>query len=358
MKEPFSWKRKAKWGMIAVVVFLSATGFGYYLTADSGRLSGKSDSEAAIPSNHDRQQQMPGKSSAPRTGQEQPEPSIEDRLVKELKEFYGKTISEKSTQVILLKVKKFVMRLYPEDGENRFYNILKRAFPDLADEIMKVLAKLEKYQRWMEENADALSRMNSVEKQGLLWEKRKEFFGDDASEIWSEEVLAYEKRKQNVRDALDFLDKADDVPIHEKLDLYQTSLQEAYQNSPEAYILQNKDMLAKVFFGIDSVQNELKSLNPEQRRVEIARIRREMGFSQEQIEKMEQRDEYQECRWAEGLTYMEEREQATQELEGEALETRLKELREKHFKHEAKTIELEEKDNFFRFNRPRVYGRN
>ena len=76
MKEPFSRKRKAKWGMIAVVIFLSATGFGYYLTADSGRLSGKSDSEAAIPSNHDRQQQMPGKSSAPGTGQEQPEPSI------------------------------------------------------------------------------------------------------------------------------------------------------------------------------------------------------------------------------------------------------------------------------------------
>jgi hypothetical protein len=356
MKEPFFRKRKAKWGMIAVVVFLSATGFGYYLTADSGRLSGKSVSVEGIPANHDKQQ-MPDKS-APGTGQEQIEPSIEDRLVKELKEFYGKTISEKSTQVILLKVKKFVMRLYPEDGESRFYNILKRAFPDLADEIMKVLAKLELYQRWMEENADALSRMNSVEKQGLLWEKRKEFFGDDASEIWSEEVLAYEKRKQNVRDALDFLDKADDVPIHEKLDLYQTSIQEAYQNSPEAYILQNKDMLAKVFFGIDSVQNELKSMNPEQRRVEINRIRREMGFSQEQIEKMEQRDEYQECRWAEGLTYMEEREQATKELEGEALETRLKELREKHFKHEAKTIEMEEKDNFFRFNRPRVYGRN
>ncbi len=357
MKESFFRKRKVKWGIIAVVVFLSAAGFGYYLTADSGRLSGKSGSVAGIPANHDRQQLMLDKS-APETGQEQSAPSIEDRLVKELKEFYGKTISEKSTQVILLKVKKFVMRLYPEDGESRFYNILKRAFPDLADEIMKVLAKLEQYQRWMEENADELSRMNSVEKQGLLWEKRKEFFGDDASEIWSEEVLAYEKRKQNVRDALDFLDKADDIPIHEKLDLYQTSIQEAYQNSPEAYVLQNKDMLAKVFFGIDSVQNELKSLSPEQRRVEINRIRREIGFSQEQIEKMEQRDEYQECRWAEGLTYMEEREHATQELEGEALDARLKELREKHFKHEAKTIELEEKDNFFRFNRPRVYGRN
>ncbi|RPJ82466.1 MAG: hypothetical protein EHJ94_02010 [Deltaproteobacteria bacterium] len=270
--------------MIAVVVFLSATGFGYYLTTDAGRLSGKSGSVAGIPSNHDRQQQIQGKSSVP-GGHEQPEPSIEDRLVKELKEFYGKTISEKSTQVILLKVKKFVMRLYPEDGENRFYNILKRAFPDLADEIMKVLAKLEKYQRWMEENADALSRMNSVEKQGLLWERRKEFFGDDASEIWSEEVLAYEKRKQNVRDALDFLDKADDIPIHEKLDLYQTSIQEAYQNSPEAYVLQNKDMLAKVFFGIDSVQDELKSLDPEQRRVEINRIRSEIGFPKNRLKK-------------------------------------------------------------------------
>ncbi|RJP75726.1 MAG: hypothetical protein C4522_20140 [Desulfobacteraceae bacterium] len=341
--------------MIISAVFLSATGFCYYLLAEPGgrlsSLSALNDRPTAV---QPQQQSISEKNPE----QAQAGQSVEDRLVNELRTFYGKTISEKSTQVILLKVRKFIMRLFPEDGETRFYNILKRAFPDLADEIMKVLKKLEQYQLWLEENAARLSGMSSIEKQGLLWEKRKELFGDDADEIWSDEVLAYEKRKQNVRDALDFLDKSDDIPIHEKLDLYKTSLQEAYQNSPEAYVLQNKDMLAKVFFGIDSVQNELKGLEPEQRKLEINRIRQEMGFSPDQIERLEQMDEYRNHRWEKGLAYMEEREQAAAELEGEDLETRLKELREKHFKHEAKTIELEEKDNFFRFDRPRVYGRN
>lgn len=351
------WKGKAKWWLIIGVIFLSATGFCYYMIVEPGsRLSGVSSS--APDNRHTAAPLQVSGESVSGSNPEQAGQSIEDRLVNELRTFYGKTISEKSTQVVLLKVKKFVLRIFPEDGETRFYNILKRAFPDLADEIMKVLKKLEQYQLWVEENGARLSAMSSMEKQGLLWEKRKELFGDDADEIWSEEVLAYEKRKQNVRDALDFLDKSDDIPIHEKLDLYKASIQEAYQNSPEAYVLQNKDMLAKVFFGIDSVQNELRGLEPEQRKLEINRIRREMGFSPDQIERLEQMDEYRNHRWEKGLAYMEEREQANEELEGEALENRLKELREKHFKHEAKTIELEEKDHFFRFDRPRVYGRN
>jgi hypothetical protein len=55
---------------------------------------------------------------------------------------------------------------------------------------------------------------------------------------------------------------------------------------------------------------------------------------------------------------MQEREDAVKEFKGPEREERLKALREQYFQDEAKTIELEEKDNFFRFNRPRIYGRN
>jgi len=284
--------------------------------------------------------------------------SIEDKLVNELKTFYGKTISEKSTQLILLKVKKFLVRLYPKDGDVRFYNILKRAFPDLADEIIKTLEKMEQYHRWVDENTHLLSQMNEIERQGALWKKRGELFGDDAEDIWTEEVLEYEKRKQDIRETLSSLDASTDTTIHEKLERYQSALSKTYENSPEAYVLENKDMLAKVFFGIDSVQDELKQLDPEQRRWEINKIRSEMGFTQEQVEKMEELDAYRERRWENGLAYMADRENIVQEFEGPELEKRLKELRSKYFKHEEKTIALEEKDGFFRYNRPRVYGRN
>jgi hypothetical protein len=45
-------------------------------------------------------------------------------------------------------------------------------------------------------------------------------------------------------------------------------------------------------------------------------------------------------------------------FESDALEGELRALREEHFADEAPTIEAEGRDGFFRFDRPRVYGRN
>jgi hypothetical protein len=285
-------------------------------------------------------------------------PSIEDRLVNELKKYYGSTISQKSTQAKLLKVKAFVSQLYPKDGDKRFYAILKKAFPDLADEIISVLFKMEKYKNWLADNAHVLSDMSKLEKEGLVWEKRKEFLGADAEEIWSEEVVAFEKKKIEMRETLSYLDKADDLTIYEKLAEYESTLKDVYEDSPEAFVLQNKSLHAKVFFSIESVQNELKQMEPDQRQMEINNIRREMGFTQQDVERMEEVDAYREKRWENGLAYMIEREGLSKEYEGAKLETQLDAMREKYFKHEAKTIKFEEEDGFFRFKRPRIYGRN
>jgi hypothetical protein len=46
-------------------------------------------------------------------------------------------------------------------------------------------------------------------------------------------------------------------------------------------------------------------------------------------------------------------------FKGPEREEKLKALREKYFQDEANTIEREEEnDNFFRFERPHIYGRN
>ena len=86
--------------------------------------------------------------------------------------------------------------------------------------------------------------------------------------------------------------------------------------------------------------------------------RTEMGFSQQEVERMQEVDAYREKRWENGLAYMEERDLLVEGLGGEELGTQLDALREKYFKHEAKTIKLEEEDGFFRYKRPRIYGRN
>jgi len=284
--------------------------------------------------------------------------SLEDRLVAELQKFYGKTISEKSTQILLLRIKDFLSGPYPQDADERFYAILKRAFPELADEIMETLVKLEEYNAWLDENDGMLSGLNHLEKQGMLWEKRRELFGDDADIIWSEEVLAYEERKRAMKDTIHMLDGSNDTTMDEKLAIYKSTVSQTYTDSPEAYILESTDMLAKVFFSIDSVQEELARLDPDQRRLEIARIRKEMGYASKQINELAAMDDYRSRRWENGLNYMEERDIVEAKYSGSELDEQLKALREKYFKHEAKTIELEEKDGFFRFERKRYYGRN
>ncbi|MFZ5572327.1 MAG: hypothetical protein ACOZF0_18155 [Thermodesulfobacteriota bacterium] len=282
---------------------------------------------------------------------------IEDQFVRELRKYYGGSIAKKSTQASLYDIRNSIMGSRP-DGKAFFNNLLKRAFPNQADDIIATLDKLDGYNRWLAANQARLDQMTEAEKMAVLWEKRRELFGDDAEEIWSDEMLATETRKEKVQDALAFLNESRDTSMEEKLQVYQDTLKETYENSPEEYLLSQKPILAKVFFSIDSVQDELKQMDPDQRQMAINRIRREMGFTENQIEEMEKRDADRNQRWDVGLKYMEERRQIVAEYQGPDQEEQLKALREKYFQDEAGTIALEEKDAFFRFERPRFYGRN
>jgi len=283
--------------------------------------------------------------------------SLEDQFVKELRKYYGQSISEKATQASIYDIRNSIIGSHPE-GRAFFYKVLKRAFPDYADEIMETLDKLDVYHQWLKENEPLLSQMTEHERLAALWGKRIELFGEDAKEIWIDEVLATDARRAKMMDVLDFINEAPDTTVEEKLGLYQNVLQEIYEGSPEEYFLTQKPILAKVFFSIDSVQDELKQMDPDQRQMAINKIRREMGFAQQHVEEMEKRDAERNQRWDVGLKYMEARKKVVSEIEGAEKEEKLKALREEYFKDEAKTIELEEKDDFFRYERPRYYGRN
>ncbi len=284
--------------------------------------------------------------------------SFSDQIVNQLKMFYGKKISEKSTQANLIAIRDLIMSTNPVEGKAIFYAILKRAFPDYADDIMNTLDKLDQYNRWLEDNKKMLAQMSAGERSAALWKERRELFGDDAEKIWSGDVLASDARKEKVKDALTTLNKADNTTIDKKIEVYKDALHDAYKDSPEEFILGQTYLMAKIFFSIDAVQDELKKMNPEQRQWEMNNIRRKMGFTEEQVEEFGKRDADREQRWGNGLNYMKDREAIVKEFEGTVREERLKALREQYFQDEAKSIELEEKDDFFRFKRPRVYGRN
>jgi hypothetical protein len=284
--------------------------------------------------------------------------SFSDQIVKELQKYYGKTISDKSTQASIIGIRDFVMSTHPANGKALFYSILKRAFPDYADEIIKTLDKLDQYNHWLEDNKKMLSRMTATQRAAALWEKRRELFGDDAEKIWSGEMLATEARKAKMQDTLAVLNKSDDLTIDDKMKIFQGVIRETYKGTPEEYILGQNNILSKVFFSIDSVQDELKKMSPEQRQLEMNNIRKKMGFAEQQVEAMARRDADNTLRWETGLQYMKEREAVVKQYDGPEREEKLNVLREQYFDDEAKTIELEEKDDFYRFKRPHIYGRN
>lgn len=284
--------------------------------------------------------------------------SIENQLVKELQKYYGATISEKSTQASIYEIYKNFAGSRP-DGREFFYKILKRAFPELADEIMATLDKLDLYHQWLMENDAVLAQMNEEERMAALWKKRIELFGEDAKEIWVDEVMATDSRKGKMLDTLEFINTSPDMTMDERLQLYKDSLEETYKGTPEQFFLDQKPILAKIFLSIDSVQDEFKQMTPEQRQMAINKIRRDMGFTENMIKEMEEVDADNNHRWEVGLKYMEERKKVVEEFQEEQQKEKLQELREKYFGEEAQTIQAEEEnDGFFRFERPRYFGRN
>jgi hypothetical protein len=283
---------------------------------------------------------------------------LSDQFVKELRKYYGKSIADKVTQASLYNLRNMIMGSNPEKGRALFYSMLKKAFPGYADEIMATLDKIDLYNKWLADNKDMLSRMTATERLAAMEKKRKELFGNDADKIWSGEELASESRKAKMQDTLAVLNESRDTTMDEKLEVYQGTLKEAYANTPEGFILTQGDLLSKVFFSIDSVQEELKQMNSRDRQEEINRIRKKMGFTDKQVESMAKRDADNEMRWEAGLQYMKDRDKVVEQYQGQEQEEKLKELREQYFDDEANTIELEEKGDFYRFKRPHIYGRN
>ncbi|HPC47388.1 MAG TPA: hypothetical protein PLW83_05040 [Deltaproteobacteria bacterium] len=277
--------------------------------------------------------------------------------VKELRKYYGASIGKRSTQAALIGLRDYFASMGAQGAET-FAGLVRQAFPEEAGRIMETIAKLDLYERWLRDNRKILLAMSPEERLDKLWRKRTELFGDEAREIWTGEMLATEARMSKVRETLETLNEADGSTMEEKLEVFTGVLEQTYGGTPESFVLEQKDILSKVFFSIDSVQEDLKRLDPVSRQERINAIRRKMGFTEEQVASMARRDADRELRWQTGLRYMEDRDELTRTFQGEELERKLRELRERYFDDEALTIELEEKDGFFRFKRPRIYGRN
>lgn len=280
-------------------------------------------------------------------------------IIDQLRTEYADTIQNIAFQVSLKDLKLDLIRQHGDvKGSESFQHIIATAFPNLADDIFFNVQLMQTYDTWYADSFIAMSSLSYDDRQLELWKKRRELFGDDAEAIWTEGLIANDESRVAVNTAVELLNSAHDIPMEERARLLKSAYESNYLGTINDLAINANGLLSQVFFGLDSVQNELESLSDEERQKQIDAMRKEFGFSDEAVAEMAKLDQAQNEAWNTGNAYMQERE-AIVNLGGDNQTQALDALRIKHFPDQATTIKREEEDlGLFRYDRPRVYGRN
>jgi hypothetical protein len=287
--------------------------------------------------------------------------SIEiQEIIRNLKNQYSSQIHHIHIQAKLITIREPLINQLDAPIPENMKGVLATVFPSYENSILNVWSRMDEYQKWLTTQNRTLMELNALSRSGMLWDKRNELFPIAANDIWSEEQDNYETAQLNFHSTIDQLDQYPDVPMNERIERLQTSFQQAdnaFTRTLEQQSGIHKNTIASVLFGLTSVQNELKNLDPEHRQLEINAVRRELGYDEESIIKMSTTDSKREQRWSNGYAYMESRDQLMVSNE-QPSKKQLNVLRNQFFGNSAQTIEREEASGFYRFQRPRYYGRN
>jgi hypothetical protein len=281
-------------------------------------------------------------------------------MISKLSEEYASQIEQIHIQAKLIYIRDPLINQLEAPIEDNLKAVLATAFPNYENSILAVWARMDEYKDWLIIQNRTLMELNSISRSGMLWQKRNALFPIAAADIWSEAQDNYETAQLNFHSEIDQLDQSHDVSMNERILRLQTSFQQADNAFTRTLGQQggiHKNTIASVLFGLTSVQEELQQLDAEHRQVEINAVRRELGYDENSIMKMSAVDNKREQRWSNGYAYMASREQLLANNEAMSPE-QLHELRYQFFGRSAETIAREEASGFYRFQRPRYYGRN
>ncbi|HYO68489.1 MAG TPA: hypothetical protein VEU33_20645 [Archangium sp.] len=279
----------------------------------------------------------------------------EKDLVSYLRSRYGARIRDPHTQMRMLEeLMRHFQKLNPTGWEAELLAVLQQAFPELYDELVQRLRQRLDYESWVKEHHAELKDKPDTERRAALWEERHRLFGKEVAEkIWAAEL-----RNTAVADALKSIDALPNASVSDRMAQYKQSLEKTYGENSQAYVQAHQQELMNRFLDLGSVQKDLTAMPPGQRARNLRTIRQEMGLDEQALQRWEELDRVRDARWETGSQYMSEREALAQQYSGPELEARLTELRTRYFSDEAQTVAEEEQSGFFRFTRPRQWGRN
>jgi len=281
-------------------------------------------------------------------------PTQGTELIALLREKYGSKIHSPYIQVKMLEQ---LIKLYREKSKDTWQaeilEVLRVAFPDRYAELAANLQHWLDYEKWMTDNRTRLTGLSAAEQRQAIWDERNALFGKEgASQIWASEL-----KGQALSDALAAIDAQPNLKIPEKLAQYKASLEDLQQEHTEQFMEAHRQELMNRFLDLDSVQNQLSSLDAQARTQSLREIRQGMGLNPEALARWDVLDHERDARWEDGAKYMQER-ALLEKYSGPDREQKFQSLREKYFSTEAEIIGQEEASGFFRFTRPRKWGRN
>jgi hypothetical protein len=301
---------------------------------------------------------------APGIGDEPPHPppalsGNPDQELEELgtfmRERFGAKLKEPYIQIKMLEdLMRFFQKRYPDRWQEELLAFLKKTFPEMYDELAAMLRNRVDYEKWVRDNDSYLRGLTDQQRRTAMWDARNRLFGkENAERIWASEL-----KNQALSDSLAAIDAKQDANVTQKLGTYKQRLHDIYGEQSEVYLERHRQETMNRFLDLPSVQKDLTAMAPQERSQNLRTIRKELGLDEEALKRWDDLDKTRDSRWDAGTKYMAEREALAKQLSGPALEAKLQELRARYFGTEAEVIAQEEAGGFFRFERPRQWGRN
>lgn len=340
-----------KWVLWGAALVLLAAGVAVVWRADPDDDSGR----AASTNERDAKRARPAAATSAAAGPVRDEAEVQRYRDWLHSRYTGEKLKSAYVQLKLLEdLIRFFQKRYPNDWERMLLEFLRETYPERYEELAAKLRARLAYERWMKENDSYLQQLGNEERRKNVWEERERLFGQEAAE----EIWASERKHQAMADALTALDARTDVNASEKVKLYRDSLEGVHGDQTDAFLERHRQEAMNAFLDLSSVQKELAGLTPDERSKSLREIRSGLGLDVEALQRWDALDATRDARWEAGAAYMQERERLAKQYSGAALEEQLRPVRERYFGGEAETIASEEESGFFRFSRPRTWGRN
>lgn len=278
-----------------------------------------------------------------------------EQLSAYMRERFGAKLKEPYIQIKMLEdLMRYFQKRSPDHWQEELLAFLKKTFPEMYDELAATLRNRVDYEKWVKDNDSYLRGLSDKERRAAIWDARNRLFGkENAERIWASEV-----KNEAVADTLAAIEAKPDAKLTEKVSTYKQRLQEIYGDQTEAYLEHHRQESMDRFLDLSSVQRDLTAMTPQERSQNLRAIRKEMGMDEEALKRWDALDQTRDARWDVGAKYMAERQALAQQFSGAELDAKLQEVRARYFGTEAEVIAQEEASGFFRFERPRQWGRN